>query len=49
MDGSSLLEGKELIAVSLGTEKGSHLVKQATEAWFCRLFAFSRVLVSVSH
>jgi hypothetical protein len=33
MDGSSLPEGKELIAVRLGTEKGSYLVEQATEAY----------------
>jgi hypothetical protein len=32
MDGSSLLEGKNLIAVRLGMEKGSHLVEQAAEA-----------------
>lgn len=33
MGGSSLLEGKELIAVRLRTEKGSYLVAQATEAY----------------
>jgi hypothetical protein len=33
MDGSSLLEGKELIAAKRGTEKGSYHVEQATEAY----------------
>ena len=32
MDGSSLLEGKALVAMRLGTEKGSYFVEQATEA-----------------
>jgi hypothetical protein len=33
MDGSSLLAGKALMAVRLGTEKGSYHVEQATEAY----------------
>jgi hypothetical protein len=32
VDGSSLLEGEDLIALGMGPGKGSHLIEQATEA-----------------